>query len=95
MKDKSLGGALYFATFIDNVLSKLQCFALESKDKVFEIFKSFHANSRRQSGRKVKCIRGDNGAKYWDQFEQYCHDHDIKLERSVPKQLSTMVWLKE
>ena len=57
MKDKTLGGALYFATFIDNFSRKLWCFALKTKDQVFEIFMSFHVSVERETGRKLKCIR--------------------------------------
>ena len=54
MKGKTLGGALYFATFIDDFSMKLWCFALKTKDKVFEIFKNFHLSVEGEIWRKLK-----------------------------------------
>ena len=85
MKDRTLGVALYFATFINEFSRKLWCFALKTKDQVFEIFRNFHVSVERETGRKLKCIRADNGGEYQGQFEEYCHEHGIRLERSVPK----------
>ena len=77
MKDKILGGALYIATFIDDFIRKLWCFAM--------IFTSFHASAERETRRKLKYIHANNGCAYRHRFEQYCHEHGIRIERSVPK----------
>ncbi|GKV38830.1 hypothetical protein SLEP1_g46695 [Rubroshorea leprosula] len=55
MKDKSLGGATYFAM------------------------------TERETGRKLKCIRSDNGSEYSGQFEHYCREQGIKLEKTTPR----------
>ena len=50
MPEKSLGGALYFVTFIDDHSSKVWFSLLKTKDQVVEAFKEFHG--------KVECKAG-------------------------------------
>ena len=85
MQTRTLGGALYFVTFIDDHSRKVWVFALKSKDQVLDAFKELHARIERETGRKVKCVRADNGGEYRGPFEYYCRLHGIKLEKSVPK----------
>ena len=85
MKDRSLGGALYFVTFIDDFARKVWCFPLKSKDQVLEVFKEFHSKVERETGKQLKCVRADNGGEYRGPFEEYCRSHGIRLEKSVPK----------
>jgi len=60
-------------------------FALKSKDQVLDAFKEFHVSVERETGRKLKCIRSDNGGEYRGPYENYCRFHGIKLEKTVPK----------
>ncbi|GKV11817.1 hypothetical protein SLEP1_g23036 [Rubroshorea leprosula] len=85
MKDKSLGGATYFVTFVDDFSRKLWAYPLSSKDQVLEKFKEFQAMTEREIGRKLKCIRFDNGGEYSGQFERYCREQGIKLEKTTPR----------
>ena len=39
----------------------------------------------RQSGKKLKCIRTDNGGKYCGPFDVYCKQYGIKHEKNPPK----------
>ncbi|CAJ2642124.1 unnamed protein product [Trifolium pratense] len=78
MDSKSLGGALYFVTFIDDHSRKVWAFVLKSKDQVLGAFKQFHASVERETGRKLKCIRADNGGEYRGPFEEYCKEHAMK-----------------
>lgn len=80
MKDETLGGALYFVTFIDDF-----CFALKSRDQTLYVFKRFQAKVEGETRRKLKCVRADNGGKYQGLFDQHCRNHGIKLEKSIPK----------
>ena len=64
MKMRSLGGSLYFVTFIDDHSRKLWAYILKSKDQVLEVFKQFQALVERQTGKKLRCIRTDNGEEY-------------------------------
>ena len=68
---KSLGGALYFATFIDDHSRKVRVFLLEKKDQVLEAFKEFNAAVDRETGQKLKSVRADNGGEYHGPFESY------------------------
>ena len=58
---------------------------MKSKDQVLDVFKDFHARVERETGRKLKCVRADNADEYRGLFEKYCREHDIKLEKTVPK----------
>ena len=46
-KVKSKGGALYFATFIDDHSRKIWVYPLKSKDQMLDVFKQFQALSGR------------------------------------------------
>ncbi|WVZ17355.1 hypothetical protein V8G54_010337 [Vigna mungo] len=83
--EKSLGGAQYFVTFIDDHSKKLWVYPLKRKDEVLRIFKEFHASVERETGRKLKCLRSDNGGEYRGPFEHYCKTHGIKHEKVPPK----------
>nr|KYP54197.1 Retrovirus-related Pol polyprotein from transposon TNT 1-94 [Cajanus cajan] len=85
LKVKSFSGALYFVTFIDDCSRKLWVYALQRKDQVLERFKQFHALVERQSGKKLKHIRTDNGSEYCGPFDVYCKQHGIAHEKTPPK----------
>ncbi|GJT81401.1 retrovirus-related pol polyprotein from transposon TNT 1-94 [Tanacetum coccineum] len=59
-----------FVTFIDDHSRKVWVYTLKSKDQVLDVFKQFHALVERQTRKKLKCIRTDNGglpASFWDE----------------------------
>ena len=85
MSTKTIGGALYFVTFIDDHSRKLWCYAMKTKDEVSEIFQSFHVEIERETGRTLKCLRSDNGGEYIGALEAYCKSKWIRHEQSVPK----------
>ena len=68
---KSFSVTLYFVTFIDDYSRKLWVYALKTEDQVLEMFKEFHILVERQSGKKLKCIRIDNGGEYHGPFDVY------------------------
>ena len=80
---RTVGGALYFVTFIDDHSRKVWGFALKTKDQVLDAFKELHARLERETGRKLKAVRADNGGEYRGQFENYCKLHGIRLERTI------------
>ena len=51
MKSNTLGGTLYYVTFIDDHLRKVWPYALKSKDHVLDVFKDFHVKIERQTGK--------------------------------------------
>ncbi|WVY96494.1 hypothetical protein V8G54_028645 [Vigna mungo] len=83
--EKSLGGAQYFVTFIDDHSRKLWVYPLKRKDEVLRIFKEFHTSVERETGKKLRCLRSDNGGKYRGPFEHYCKAHGIRHEKVPPK----------
>jgi len=58
---------------------------LKTKDHVLSTFKEFQARVERETGRKLKVVRADNGGEYRGPFESYCKSQGIKLEKTVPK----------
>lgn len=61
---KSLGGAAYFVTFIDDVPKKVWAFPIKSKDQVLDVFQKFHIAVERETNKLLRCIRTDNGGEY-------------------------------
>jgi len=85
MKVRSLGGAYYFVTFIDDYSRKLWVYTLKHKSDVLGVFKEFHALVERQTGKKLKCIRTDNGGEYCGPFDEYCRRYGIRHQKTPPK----------
>lgn len=83
--ERSLGGAQYFVTFIDDHSRKLWVYLLKRKDEVLRAFKEFHVSVERETGKKLKCLRSDNGGEYRGPFEHYCKTHGIRHEKVPPK----------
>ena len=68
---KLKGGALYFATFINDRSRKIWVYPIKSIDQVLDVFKQYQALSERQRGKKSKCIHTDNGGEYIGPFDNY------------------------
>ena len=85
MQNNTLGGALYYVTFIDDHSRKVWAYALKSKYQALDVFKDFHVKIERQTGKQLKYVRVYNGHEYRGPFEQYCRSHGIKLEKIVHK----------
>ena len=77
MQTRTMGGALYFVTFIDDHSRKVWGFALTTNDQVLDAFKELHARLERETRRKLKAIRADHGGGYRGPFENYCKLHGI------------------
>lgn len=85
MSEKSIGGASYFVTFIDDHSRKVWVRLLKSKDQVLYAFKEFVAQVERSTSQKLKCVRSDNGGEYRGPFETLCKSHGIRMEKTPPK----------
>ena len=82
---ESLGSRKYFLTFIDDASRKLWVYFLKTKDEVFQHFLEFHAMVERETGKKLKCLRINNGGEYtFNAFEAYCASKDIRHKTTVP-----------
>ena len=69
---KSQRGSQYFMTFIEDYSQKLSASVLKRKNEVLSVFKEFQARAERETGRKLKAVRIDNGGEYRRPFEEYC-----------------------
>ena len=70
MQTRTVGGALYFTTFIDDHSRKVWGFGLKTKGRVLDSFKELHATLERETRRKLKVVKADNGGEYRGPFER-------------------------
>ena len=85
METHSLGGHRYYITFIDDKTRRIFVYFLKTKSEVevFEAFKRFHAMAERQSGRKLKTLRTDNGKEYMNKsLTSFLQKEGIRHETS-------------
>jgi transposase InsO family protein len=89
---ESLGDNRYFLTFIDDASTKVWVYFLRTKDQVFNYFQEFHVMIERETDKKLKCLRSDNGGEYISkEFKTCCAKYGIRHEKTVPGPHSTMV----
>ena len=85
MPHQSLGGALYFVSFIDDSTRKVWAYPIRTKDRVFSIFSDWLAMVENQSGRKLKCLRTDNGGEFKsEEFVKFFRERGIRREYTTP-----------
>ena len=86
MNSKSLSGAEYFLTFIDDQTRYVWVCILKHKSQVFRRFQEWKAMVERSTGRKVIALRTDNGGEYTSvEFQSYLRKEGIKHEFTVPR----------
>lgn len=55
------------------------------KSAVFEEFKSWEAEVETEAGRRLRCLKSDNGSEYnYSDFMVFCVKHEMKPVRTVP-----------
>ena len=64
MPVKSIGGSLYYVTFIDDFSRNTWMYLIKTKDEVFGKFQEFKAEVENLIDKKIKIIRTDNGGEY-------------------------------
>lgn len=64
MTPKSLGGHLYYVTFINDHSRKTWVLLMKSKDEVLTKFQEFKAEVENLIERRIKILRSDNGGEY-------------------------------
>ena len=64
MRIASCGGAIYFLTFIDDFSRMIFIYFLKNKSEVYSAFQNFIAMVERQTSKKLKVLRSDNGREY-------------------------------
>jgi len=82
--EMSLGGAKYLVSFIDDYSRRLWVYPIKKKSDVFAIFKEFKAKLELELGKKIKCLRTDNGGEYIDgDFQTFCRQAGIQRHFTV------------
>ncbi|CAK9827482.1 Retrovirus-related Pol polyprotein from transposon TNT 1-94 [Anthophora retusa] len=84
MRCESLGGSKYFATFIDNKSKWCEVYFLKERSEVFDKFLEFKSKVEKQTERKIKVLRSDNGREYCSRkFEDFLKKEGIQHQLSV------------
>ncbi|KAH9715183.1 hypothetical protein KPL71_020951 [Citrus sinensis] len=82
--DISMGGAKYMVTFIDDYSRRCWVYPIKKKSDVFLVFKEYKARVELESGKKIKCLRTDNGGEYTDgEFLSFCKQEGIQRQFMV------------
>ena len=83
----SLGGSLYFVTFIDDTNRKVWIYFFKQKSDVFDMFKKL-TQIENETSLKFKCLKSDSGGGYCDnRFEEFCANRGIKRVKMVSENL--------
>jgi 5'-3' exoribonuclease 2 len=61
----SLGGSLYYVSFIDDFSRKTWIYFLRKKSEVFNKFKEFKALVENKTDKKIKVLRTDEGGEFY------------------------------
>lgn len=86
MQNKSVGGASYFLTFIDDFSRKSFVYFLKTKDEVIRVFGEFKAAVENETGRHIKVLRTDNGGEYVSsEFHKLLKAAGIRHQLTVPR----------
>ena len=84
MPIKSLRGASYFLTFIDNSTRKVWVYLLKNNSDTFDAFKKFLAIIEKKPSKKLKALRIDNGGEYVSsKFKNLC------IQKRIVRQYTT------
>ncbi|KAH9652502.1 hypothetical protein KPL70_027122 [Citrus sinensis] len=79
--DISMGGAKYMVTFIDDYSRRCWVYPIKKKSDVFPVFKEYKAWVELESGKKIMCLRTDNGGEYTDgEFLAFCKQEGIQKQ---------------
>jgi hypothetical protein len=77
MSVRSMGGAKYFVTFIDEFYRKVWVYVSKTKDQVLSVYRQFEVSVERENEKKIKFLRTDNGGEYINPFDVYCKEQGI------------------
>lgn len=81
----SIGGHKYLYTIIDDYSRKLFVYPLKSKTEVFDNFLSFVNMAEKQTEKKLKAIRSDNGTEFINyKFKDFCTLKGVVHQKTVP-----------
>lgn len=81
----TIGGKLYFLTFIDDYTRYTIIYLLAKKDKTLGKLKEFIGITRNKFGRTIKTLRTDNGGEYTSKdVEEFLSSNGIKHQLTIP-----------
>jgi hypothetical protein len=83
----SLGGSLYYVSFIDDFSRKTWIYFLRKKSEVSERFKEFKSLVENQIEKRIKVLRTDNGGEFCGkEFDQFCKSvaYHAKIPHHIP-----------
>jgi transposase InsO family protein len=80
-----MGGKWYVLVIVDDYSQYSWVFFLESKDEVFEHFRSLAMRLRNEHHNYLKAIHSDNEIKFRNaSFDQFCLEHGVDWQFSAP-----------
>jgi len=86
MGKKSIGGAEYFMTLLDDFTHYTWVYPLKTKDEVFQKFKEWQKEVENFTGKRVITLRSDNGGEYAShRFKEHLKACGIRHEFSIPR----------
>ena len=60
-------------TFIDNYSRRCWVYPIKKTSYVFSVFKEYKVQVELESGKRIKCLRTDNGEEYtYNKFFAFC-----------------------
>jgi transposase InsO family protein len=81
----SMGGKWYVLVIVDDYSRYSWIFFLESKDEVFEHFRSLALRLNNEHPNYLKVIRNDNGTEFSNaSFDQFCLEHGVDKQFYAP-----------
>ena len=81
---ESLGGARYFAVFIDEKSHMVYVYYIKHKSDLFDSYKLYEAEVTSLHGKPIKCLRSDGGGEYIsDEMKDYLRTKGTKHELTV------------
>ena len=96
MKIQAKGGYSYFITFTDDMSRYGFLYLMKHKSESFEMFKRFHSEVEKQTGKSIKMFRSDREEEYLsDSFIDYLKENEILSQWPPLGHHNTMVYLKE
>jgi len=83
-RTKSIGGAKFFVTFIDDHSRWCTVKLLKGKNEVLSAFKDFKNFAENQTGKKIKFLQSDNGTEYMNNdFNDFLKNNGIGRRLTV------------
>jgi transposase InsO family protein len=83
---RSMGGKWYVLVIIDDYSQYFWVFFLESKDEVFENFRSLALRLNNKHPNCLKVIHSDNGTEFRNaSFDQFCLEHGVHQQFFAPR----------